>query len=492
MSVVTDERIEELDRYDFAIDAPPDAKSWTVMVVAALLFDAAARRGPATTATALLLAAVALGVIYVSRSTSRDAHALAAAAVMFAVFPAVRTSPWVLLPSLAASFGCTVIAASLAREGRFSDLTIPRLALRLGHAFVHAVFAVGYVRAGVPTRSHRRFAGLGRGLVMATPLVLVLGLLLASADAVFASFFRLPDIGQSMSHVALFAVGLLLMAALLRTTAAAPVPRVGEPPRFLGTTEALTVLSSMVVLYALFAVAQMVTLAGGARHVLETEGLTYAEYARSGFFQLLAVAAITLAVLLGVRTVTDLSDLVFHRRFVVFAEAAVALTLVIVIVAIRRLALYDDAFGLTMLRLAATVFAWWLGAVFIAVGIHLAGFLRSIAPVAMVLAAVTLFAWGASNPEAYVVRHNLGSVGAGADGPDIAYLASLSDDAFAELAARVPVAPEVQGRACRVDSDNSLLDFNLSRRRALAAAAGLCPSQPAGATTQSFEVPPGS
>ena len=488
MSVVTDEGVEGLDTYDFDVEVTPDARAWAAMVVVAVLFDAAARRGPATAATALLLSSLALGVPFVSRTRSRDAHALAIAATLFAALPAIRTSPWVVAPALIASFACAVLAASFSRSGRFADLTIPRLALRAGHAFVHAVFAAGYVRAGLPQRTHRRFAGLWRGLALAAPLVVVLGVLLGSADAVFASFFRLPDIGDAASHIALFIGGLLLMAALLRTAAAAPAPAVGEAPRFLGATEALTVLSSVVVLYGLFAVAQLVTLAGGARHVLETQGLTYAEYARSGFFQLLAVAAITLVVLLGVRTCTKLSDATAQRRFIALAEAAVALTLVIVLVAIRRLGLYDEAFGLTVLRLAATVFAWWLGAVFIGVGIHLAGFLRSIAPVALVLAGVTLLGWGAANPEAYVARHNVS--GAGTDRLDLAYLTSLSDDAFPQLAELLPMAPEVQQRACQVEDDDSVLSFNLSRSRASARA--ICVNQPGVPVTQSGEVPPGS
>jgi hypothetical protein len=61
-----------------------------------------------------------------------------------------------------------------------------------------------------------------------------------------------------------------------------------------------------VALFGAFAAAQLVVLAGGGRHVIETAGLTYAQYARSGFFQLLAVAVITLLILMSVRAVADL------------------------------------------------------------------------------------------------------------------------------------------------------------------------------------------
>ena len=54
-----------------------------------------------------------------------------------------------------------------------------------------------------------------------------------------------------------------------------------------------------------------------------------------------------------------------------------ALTLVIVVVAIERLALYEAEFGATMLRLACTAFAWWLGAVFVLVALASAGLGRT-------------------------------------------------------------------------------------------------------------------
>src|SRR5205085_4277547 len=100
---------------------------------------------------------------------------------------------------------------------------------------------------------------------------------------------------------------------------------------------------------------------------------TYAEYARTGFFQLLAVAAITLAVLLGLRAATDLSAPADRRRFTILALSATSLTVVIVVVAIARLGLYEDAFGLTMLRLYSKVFAVWIGVVFLLLGVDLAG-----------------------------------------------------------------------------------------------------------------------
>ena len=50
-------------------------------------------------------------------------------------------------------------------------------------------------------------------------------------------------------------------------------------------------------LFALFVAVQLRVLFGGAAYVQRTTGLGYGEYARQGFVQLLAVAALTLTVI---------------------------------------------------------------------------------------------------------------------------------------------------------------------------------------------------
>ena len=88
------------------------------------------------------------------------------------------------------------------------------------------------------------------------------------------------------------------------------------------------------------------------------------------------MAALTLAVLLGLRALADLDDQRARWRFLVLATTAVALTLVIVGVALSRLSLYEHAFGLTMLRLYSQVFALWIGTVFVMLAVDLIVSLR--------------------------------------------------------------------------------------------------------------------
>jgi MFS family permease len=306
------------------------------------------------------------------------------------------------------------------------------------HAMAHGIAAPAFV--ATPLTRGRPVAVLA-GIGLALPLVVVLGLLLASADAVVAGFFDWwgsPE--QVIVHAVLLGIGMWGMAGLLRLSSAEPAPAAPALPYRLGHVEATVVLGSLVALFTAFAIAQAIAAAGGARHVLETAGLTYAEYARQGFFQLMAVAAITVVALVGLRAVTDLSDPARRMRFTVLGEVAIALTLVILAVALRRLGLYTDAYGLTMLRLFSLVFTLWIGTVLVLAGVALAGVAADrawLAGAALVAGLALLLGLNALNPEAMVARHNVERA-ARQLAVDPLYLAELSDDAVPALVDALP------------------------------------------------------
>ncbi|MEA2932285.1 MAG: hypothetical protein QOI56_1070, partial [Actinomycetota bacterium] len=354
---------------------------------------------------------------------------------------AARTSPWLLPLDVMAIGGLLVLSASFASGGSVLDLTIPAAVTRACIAVAHGLAAPAFLLAGRGGRvTSRRTAATARGLVLAVPILVVLGVLLASADAVFAGFFNGWNLLTPIQHGVLLVIGAWGMAGLLRLAAAAPAPSLGSITYRLGRTEATIVLGSVVALFAAFAVAQVVAASEGGRHVIQTAGLTYAEYARTGFFQLLAVAAITLAVLLGLRAATDLSDSADRRRFTVLAGAAVSLTIVIVIVAVVRLGLYEDAFGFTMLRLYSKVFAVWIGVVFVLLAVHLVGLGRGrpwLPSSAVAAGLLALLGLNLANPEAVVVRHNV-AFAERTGRFDPVYLADLSDDAVPALVAALP------------------------------------------------------
>jgi hypothetical protein len=181
----------------------------------------------------------------------------------------------------------------------------------------------------------------------------------------------------------------------------------------------------------LFVVSQLVALTATGERLLSSSGLTPAEYARSGFFQLCWATGVLVAFLGLVRALA--APGVMAQRGVRLAAAGVPLlALGLVAVCLRRMALYDDAFGLTMLRLSVVAVALWLGVLLVLIAVRN---LTSEGGSSWVLGASTAAALALIltadilNPEAFVVRHNLDRATGGAE-LDIAYLAQLSDDAM--------------------------------------------------------------
>jgi len=451
--------MSQMNRSDFpvrsllelGVERPADRRAVVATLAAAAMTDLAVRSGVAVIAGAVLVALVAAALVASRRVVNPQALALLGTAVAFGACLAVRTSPWLIPFDILAIGGLLVLAASLGRGGSVFDLTIPAVVARGLHALAHGLAAPGFLVGAVDR--HRERAGTAfavlRGLALAVPLLVVLGLLLASADAVFAGFFGGWSPETVVVHAVLLTVGAWGMAGLLRVASASPAPVAPALAFRLGRLEASIVLGSLVALFAAFATAQLIALSGGGRHVLETAGLTYAEYARTGFFQLIAVATITLGALLGLRSLTDLDDPTTRRRFVVLAEVALALTLVVVFVALRRLDLYQDAFGLTMLRLYSQVFAVWVGGVFVLLAVSLAGAGRGrswLPAIAAATGLAALLALNVANPEAVVVRHNV-DFAASSGRFDPAYLAGLSDDAVPALEKALPrLQPEARAR----------------------------------------------
>jgi hypothetical protein len=276
-----------------------------------------------------------------------------------------------------------------------------------------------------------------RGLLIAVPIVTVIGLNLASADAVFASLFEIDlDLGRWVGHVVLVLVAACVAAGWY---AQASRPPVTHPTRSVsvGAVEASVVMVSLTGLYAVFAWTQVLVARRGPDYVARTTGLTYAEYARSGFFQLLWVAGATAVVLLVVRSVVVPSSRTAARWIAATGAVAASLTLVVVHAAIVRLDLYESAFGLTLLRYGSASFAWWLGAVFVVIATWFALGLRSRRdwlPTALGLVTLAMVVGvNVADPEATVMRHNVERALAG-ESFDVQYALRLSDDSLPTLA----------------------------------------------------------
>jgi Domain of unknown function (DUF4173) len=328
-----------------------------------------------------------------------------------------------------------------------------------------------------PARSPK-LAAAARGLAIGVPLLLLFGGLFVAADAVFKQLLSdaIPTVSAStVGRVAIVVAIAWLSGGLLRDLLAVREERRVVPADALelfkvsarlGAVELNVVLAILDLLFLAFVLVQFRYLFGGKGVVDATAGLTYAEYARHGFFELVAVAALTLPVLLvGDWSLRDGDR--GRRVFCWLSGALLALLAVVMASALQRLRLYVDQFGLTELRLYAAGVILWLAVVcgWFAVTV-LRGRRHLFAVGALVSGFVATLALNVLNPDALIARTNVARPAV-----DVGYLAGLSDDAVPTLIGRLRELPSEQ----RVFVASSLLDrlhrggdwrsWNLSRAR---------------------------
>jgi hypothetical protein len=486
-------------------------------ILAEVLFDRAALGINVPIATALVLAIVTL-LAPNRRPADRLDLWLAGLAMVASLGPALRTDPSVVQLDLVLTIAA-VAAWSTAMSGvavtRRSAAAVAGLgveagvALGIGFAWLvsHAASDGALSSAG---RQVGRLAPVLRGALIAVPVMAGFALLLGSADAVFGraidDALRFPVDLEDVSNRALFSIlaavlvggpiaiavgGSKALIGSFATGTAAPggAPPDGARPSGLRpyATEALVVLAAVDALFAAFAAVQIAFLFGGAS-TLSAIGMTYSDYARQGYFQLVFVVGLAGLLLLGAHEVAGLT-----RRFLVLAVALLLLTGLILASAAVRLALYQGAYGWTELRFfVAASIAWLATCLALTLGALRANRMRWLPhAIAMSAAAVTL-AVSAIGPQAFVMHQNLARVldpslvaVDGHSGFDVDYASELGDDAVPDLVAALAVVPtpdaaalrvQLEGRRAALQLDSSSagpLSWNLSRERARAALATL-------------------
>jgi hypothetical protein len=291
----------------------------------------------------------------------------------------------------------------------------------------------------------RHVGAVLRGLAIALPLLVIFGGLLATADAVFSDIVSRAfnwNFSSIVAHsfvtlwiswmVCGFLRGILLGKEMTVTAGGRP------QGLYLGITEISIALGLLDALFLSFVVVQFRYFFGGAARVQAVAGLTYAEYARSGFFELVSVAALVLPLLLFAHWLLRKERPLDERIFRALAATMIILLSVIMVSALRRMRIYQREYGLTELRVYTTAFMGWLALVFgwfaltvlrgrrdrFAFGAAATGFL-------MILGLMIV------NPDRLIVSRNVRHATAGRQF-DAYYVASLSADAVPEIVASLP------------------------------------------------------
>lgn len=379
--------------------------------------------------------------------------------LFFSSMVCVRASDWLTALNVLASGLLLLLVTHFWAAGRVERLGLWGYPLTaLGTLWRSVPLPVAVARAEVDLSSARRqvprLVPVLRGALLALPVLLLFAALLSSADAVFAEAMRrvlswplevtfLEALGRGLfiAAGAFGALGLLAHAQRRwRGTDEAGEDEVEPVPERLGFTEALTLVGLVDLLFLGFASIQLAFLFGEARLPV---GLTFAEYARRGFFQLLEVSVLTLGLSLALARWTRLRGSSQVRAFQVACSVMVGLVLVILASAMKRMALYESAYGYTQLRVYTHVFMGVLAGVLAWSAVTLWWRPERFAIGAFVGALAFLGTLDVLNPDAFIARHNLERSLAGQTVLDAAYIVrSLSEDAAPELAAGLTANPQ--------------------------------------------------
>lgn len=242
------------------------------------------------------------------------------------------------------------------------------------------------------------------GLVIAIPMVLVVLVLLSTADVVFRKItgdivenIRIENImNVCLRIVCMFFASYALTSYLCKRDIKETVTdrRKGEP------VLAITITGMLTFLYLLFSIVQIVGLFLGRMQL--PEGYTYAMYAREGFFQLLAVSLFNLVIVLvclsyfkeskalkGVLTVMSLCT------FVMIASSAL------------RMVIYIRFYYLTFLRILVLWSLALLAVLFVGIIINIFHEKFPLFRYSMVVVTVLYLALSFAHPDYIIARVNV-------------------------------------------------------------------------------------
>ncbi|MFI6097119.1 DUF4153 domain-containing protein [Lentzea sp. NPDC051213] len=371
------------------------------------------------------------GVLFYAGKPTVERALWLAAALAFLAMGFLRAAEWIFPLCVLASFLCGSIAMA-------GGKTVRGLVFGAFGVVLAGLRSIPWVGKGLSRRGPigiRPFVSVGVALV----LLVIFGSLLAGADQAFSDFLvgLVPDLDIGVYvRMGFYGVVAALGAVGACYLVAAPA-QINEDaevkPGSLRLKDYGLPVGVLVVLFTGFVGTQLAVLFGGEAYVMRTAGVTFAEYARSGFWQLLWVAILTLGIIAGVARFAAKKTSQEQLWLRILLGALAVLTLVIVASALSRMWFYQQAYGWTVLRLLVAACEVWLGLVYVMV---IAGGITLRAkwlPKAIIGTGTAFFlAVVVMNPERVVADYNVTRFEA-TQKIDTVYLSRLSEDAVPAL-----------------------------------------------------------
>lgn len=278
------------------------------------------------------------------------------------------------------------------------------------------------------------------GIIIALPILIVVLALLSSADMIFSNVLsgftnilinmNLTDfmLRLLIAFIAALLVFSYLFSLLIKSQNAATFSKDRIPTAGIDFLIVTTVLILINAVYLLFTFIQFTYLFGSLSLNLP-KNFTYAQYARRGFFELVAVTLINLSILLIVINYTKISSSIEKLFFKVLNSILIACTAVMLFSAHFRMTMYEKVYGYTYLRVVTHGFMFFILALLIVTIIKIWYEKLILLKWYLILAVIAYLILNFSNINALIAKNNIeiyhktGKI-------DVYYLTTLSEESI--------------------------------------------------------------
>lgn len=247
------------------------------------------------------------------------------------------------------------------------------------------------------------------GLACAIPVLIVVVPLLISSDDAFRGMMS-NIFSNTFTTVLKIVFGASLSIFVISYGLSLKAGRVSKirEATFTGieSVYVISFLSAIGVCYLLYLFSQLAYFFSAFKGFLPDGDITYAQYARKGFFEMCVIAVINLGIVfLSIFLARKRNGKVCHSVKGLTTFIAV-FTLIIIATAISKMVLYIDAYGMTVLRITTSAFMLFLGVVFIAVILRIYINKINIVKTALIAVGCTVLILGTVNVNAVCAKYN--------------------------------------------------------------------------------------
>ncbi len=250
------------------------------------------------------------------------------------------------------------------------------------------------------------------GLICAIPVLAVVIPLLISSDDAFRGMMNniFRDSGNTFITVLKVLFGILLFMFVISYGFSLKNGRISKVKegKFAGIENIylISFLSAIAVCYLLYLFSQLAYFFSAFKGFLPNDDITYAEYARKGFFEMCVIAVINLGIVFsGILLAKKPNGKVCHGIKAITTFIAV-FTLIIIATAISKMVLYIDTYGMTVLRVTTSAFMLFVSIVFIAVILRIYIIKINIVKTALIAAGCVVMLLGTVNVNAVCAKYN--------------------------------------------------------------------------------------